>query len=129
MIYANLSYPIYKSATGFTCSGDAVLPFVQAPNGNRDADTEISPTSHEIMESITDPDTGTGWYDSSGFENGDECAYVFGQTSGTPGQRYNQVINGHHYVTQEVQQPRLLQHRSGLPAERVTTAEVTGYHP
>src|SRR6476646_7936271 len=80
---------------------DAVFPVVQAPNGNRDADTEVSPTSHEIMEAITDPDTETGWYDSSGFENGDECAYVFGQTSGTPGQRYNQVINGHHYLTQE----------------------------
>ena len=32
------------------------------------------------MEAITDPDTETGWYDSSGFENGDECAYVYGTT-------------------------------------------------
>ena len=96
-----LSYPIYNSATGFTCSSDAVFPVVQAPNGNRDADTEVSPTSHEIMEAITDPDTETGWYDSSGFENGDECAYVFGTTHGTAGHMYNQVINGHQYLTQE----------------------------
>ena len=101
MVYANLSYPIYRSATGFTCSSDAVFRFVQTPNGNRDADTEVSPTSHEIMEAITDPDTETGWYDSSGFENGDECAYVFGPTQGTAGHRYNQVINGHRYLTQE----------------------------
>ena len=101
MVYANLSYPIYDSATGFTCSSDAVFPVVQAPNGNRDADTEVSPTSHEIMEAITDPDTETGWYDSSGFENGDECAYVFGTTHGTAGHMYNQVINGHQYLTQE----------------------------
>ena len=43
----------------------------------------------------------TGWYDSSGFEIGDECAYVFGQTRGAPGQFYNQVINGFHFLTQE----------------------------
>jgi hypothetical protein len=61
----------------------------------------VSPTSHEIMEAITDPDTSTGWYDSSGFENGDECAYVFGPTQGTAGSFYNQVINGGHYLTQE----------------------------
>ena len=50
---------------------------------------------------LTDPDTSTGWYDSSGFENGDECAYIFGATQGAPGQFYNQVISGHHYFTQE----------------------------
>jgi len=101
MVYANLPYPIYASPVGFTCGSDARFPVVQTPNGNADADTEISPTSHEVMESITDPDTSTGWYDSSGFENGDECAYVFGATQGTPGQFYNQVINRHHYLTQE----------------------------
>jgi hypothetical protein len=101
MIYANLSYPIYNSSVGFTCSSDARFPVVQTPNGNADADTQVSPTSHELMEAITDPDTSTGWYDDLGFENGDECAYIFGQTQGTAGQFYNQVINGDHYLTQE----------------------------
>jgi hypothetical protein len=101
MVYANLSFPIYDSPVGYTCGSDARFPAIQTPNGNPDADTEVSPTSHEIMESITDPDTVTGWFDSSGFENGDECAYVFGQTKGTPGQLYNQVINHHDYLTQE----------------------------
>jgi hypothetical protein len=96
-----MAYPIYESDTGFTCSSDAIYPTVQTPNHNADADTEISPTSHEIMEAITDPDTSTGWYDSSGFENGDECAYVFGTTQGPAGRFYNQVINGHRYLTQE----------------------------
>ena len=100
-IYSLLAYPIYASPVGFTCSSDAVFPVVQAPNGNLDADTEVSPTSHEVMEAWTDPDTATGWYDSSGFENGDECAYIFGTTSGTPGAFYNQTINGNHYLTQE----------------------------
>ena len=101
MVYAKLSFPIYASATGFTCSSDAVYPTVQTPNGDPDADTEVSPTSHEIMEAITDPDVHGGWFDSSGFENGDECSYIFGSTRGGRGKLYNQVINGHAYLTQE----------------------------
>ena len=101
MVYANMPFPIYGSPVGFTCGSDARFPDIQTPNGSADADTEISPSSHEIMEAITDPDTVTGWFDSSGFENGDECAYVFGPTKGTPGSLYNQVINHHRYLTQE----------------------------
>ena len=54
-----------------------------------------------MSEAITDPDVSTGWYDSSGFENGDECAYKYGTTAGTAGALYNQTVNGHHYLTQE----------------------------
>ena len=61
---------------------------------------EISPTSHEVMEAITDPDTVTGWYDRTGYENGDECAYVYGATQGAA-TAYNQVIRPGHYLTQE----------------------------
>jgi hypothetical protein len=100
-IYANMPYPIYESSTGFTCGPEGTLGAIESPNGNPDADVEVSPSSHEISESITDPDTSTGWYDSSGFENGDECAYIFGATSGTAGALYNQVINGGHFLTQE----------------------------
>ena len=100
-VYANMPFPVYESGTGFTCGSDGNFGTVESPNGNPDADVEVSPTSHEINEAITDPDTTTGWYDSSGFENGDECAYVYGGTQGTAGQLYNQVINGGHFLTQE----------------------------
>jgi hypothetical protein len=110
MVYANLSYPIYHSPLQtalFTCGSDAGIAFgrghLQSPNGNPDADVEISPTSHEIMEAITDPDVSTGWYDAVGNENGDECAYRFDTPLGgsvANGTAYNQVINGHHYMTQ-----------------------------
>jgi len=33
-------------------------------------------TAHELAEAITDP-RGTGWFDSSGAENGDKCAWSF----------------------------------------------------
>lgn len=106
--YANMPFPVYKSGTGFTCGSDAKIAFpgvIETPNNNRDGDTEISPTSHEVNELITNPDnngvTASGWYDVAGFENGDECAYVYGTPHGQPGHFYNQVINGHHYLTQE----------------------------
>lgn len=101
-VYANLPFPIYQSPVGFTCGSDARgHGTVESPNGQKDADVEVSPLSHEIMESITDPNTFNGWFDQAGFENGDECAYVWGPFSGTPGALYNQTINGHHYLTQE----------------------------
>jgi hypothetical protein len=100
-IYANMPYPVYESSTGFTCGTDGNFGVVESPNGNPDADVEISPTSHEVSEAITDPDTMTGWYDSSGFEIGDECAFVFGATQGTAGHLFNQTINGGHFLTQE----------------------------
>ena len=73
---------------------------------DKDADVEVSPLSHEIMESITDPNTYNGWFDAIGNENGDDCAYVYGNGTwtdlgGTPGMFYNQTINGDHYITQE----------------------------
>jgi hypothetical protein len=100
-VYANLAYPIYQSPVGFTCGSDARFPVVESPNHNPDADTEVSPTSHEVSEAITDPDTETGWYDSSGFEIGDECAYIYGATNGRPGALYNQTFFGLHFLTQQ----------------------------
>jgi hypothetical protein len=101
LVYANLPFPVYLSKTGFTCGTDVNFPgVIESPNHNPDADTEISPTAHETIESMTDPDTDSGWYDIFGNEIADECAYRYGTTSGTPGALYNQVINGHHYMTQ-----------------------------
>jgi hypothetical protein len=114
MVYANLSYPIYHSPLQtalFTCGSDAGIAFgrnhLQSPNGTTltrvDADVELSPTSHELMEAITDPDVSTGWYDAVGNENGDECAFRYDTPLGgtaADGNVYNQVINGHHYLTQ-----------------------------
>jgi hypothetical protein len=34
-------------------------------------------TAHELSEAITDP-RGSGWFDASGGENGDKCAWTFG---------------------------------------------------
>ena len=52
-------------------------------------------TSHEANETITDA-LGNAWYDRTGYENGDKCAWNFGAPTGN----YNQTINGHHYYLQ-----------------------------
>ena len=101
-IYANMPFPIYDSAVGFTCANNGLngFPVLESPNNNPDADTIISTSSHEAIESITDPE-GSAWFDAIGFEIGDECNFVFGPTNGVAGQLFNQVLNGHHYITQE----------------------------
>ncbi len=71
----------------------------ESPNGNP-ADSVINVVSHEHNETITDP-LGTAWFDGSGMENGDKCAFNFGPALGGTGSAlYNQVINGHRYWLQ-----------------------------
>jgi hypothetical protein len=100
-VYANMPFPIYQSGTGFSCTTESLGGGIQSPNGQTDADVEISPLSHEMSEAITDPDVSTGWYDTTGNENGDDCAYIYGALSGSAGSFFNQSVNGHHYLTQE----------------------------
>jgi len=51
-----------------------------SPNGNAGVDGAISVLSHELEEAATDPDLNA-WYDSSGAENADKCAWTFGQSN------------------------------------------------
>lgn len=103
-LVADMNYAVVDSPSGWTCSSDAGSNTGgnQSPNANIEADSEISITSHEISETITDP-TGNAWYDASGNEIGDDCAYVFGDSrsfQGTSPGFYNQIINAHHYMIQ-----------------------------
>jgi hypothetical protein len=64
----------------------AYMPYIGGLSGCDPADTWTSHsqalaalanvTAHELSETITDPRNG-GWYDSSGGENGDKCAWSF----------------------------------------------------
>ncbi|MGH9593901.1 MAG: hypothetical protein ACRD5L_12480, partial [Bryobacteraceae bacterium] len=47
------------------------------PNGDAQADAMVSIVAHELEESATDPQLNA-WYDSSGNENADKCAWTFG---------------------------------------------------
>jgi Bacterial Ig-like domain len=104
-LVASMNYPVIDSPLGWTCGSDGGTNTGgnQSPNGNLDADAQISIASHEIHETITDPQ-GTAWFDNAGFESGDECAYVYGDSTsfiGTSPAKHNEVINGHPYFLQE----------------------------
>ncbi len=68
---------------------------------NAPADATISVVSHEANETITDG-LGNAWYDTSGNENGDQCAYKYGTALGSiNGGQYNQNIGTGHYEMQQ----------------------------
>lgn len=71
----------------------------ERPNGD-DADPTINVVSHEHREAINDPQLNA-WYDISGYEGSDKCAWMFGSSQGPPGARYNQTINGRNYYLQQ----------------------------
>ena len=108
---AHFDYCAYHSSLG-SGSGTtlyAVMPYAgvsgcdsgQHPNGDP-ADATLNVTSHENIEAITDP-LGTAWYDSSGQEIGDKCAWNFGSPlGGSSGAEYNeQISSGNYYLQQE----------------------------
>lgn len=74
------------------------------PNGNAGADGMTNVMAHEINETLTDPDTATGWYhvNTTG-EVGDLCNFNFGTSFGTAsnGAPYNVTFNGRHYLIQQ----------------------------
>ncbi|MGH2914117.1 MAG: hypothetical protein ACRDMX_03930, partial [Solirubrobacteraceae bacterium] len=75
------------------------------PEGNPEAASTIDTMAHELVEAITDP-LGTGWMDPNGFETADKCEN--GPQTGAPlgyaanGSPYNQVIDGHQYLIQDI---------------------------
>jgi hypothetical protein len=100
LIYANMPYPKFSTDPNLD-----VCDVGEHPNGDL-ADAVLNVTSHEHNEAITDPEVdpfASGWvddFDFTGGENGDKCAWYFGNESGAGGGKYNQTINGHHYDLQ-----------------------------
>jgi hypothetical protein len=71
-----------------------------SPNGNAGADGMASIISHEMEEAISDPDLNA-WYDRSGEENADKCAWTFGnESTASNGSKYNQTFGGHNWLIQ-----------------------------
>jgi hypothetical protein len=60
----------------------------------------VSLIAHELDESTTDPQQ-SAWYDSTGAENADKCAWTFGSTKpGRNGSRYNVTFGGLNWLLQ-----------------------------
>jgi hypothetical protein len=70
------------------------------PNGNAGVDGMLSVITHELEETVTDPDLNA-WYDSGGAENGDKCAWTFGtESTAANGSKYNMTLGGKQYLIQ-----------------------------
>jgi hypothetical protein len=71
-----------------------------SPNADSGADGMASVMTHEAEETTTDPDLNA-WFDSSGAEDADKCAWKFGpeSTTGT-GAKYNETLAGLNWLIQ-----------------------------
>jgi hypothetical protein len=93
VLYANMPY---AETWTTTCR-----LFSVSPNANLAADSEISITSHEHFEAVTDPKptvSNGAWYDIHGYEISDKCAYNYGNPA-VDGS--NVTLNGHPYIVQK----------------------------
>jgi hypothetical protein len=82
---------------------EVTLPPGADPENYPDAEAAINVAAHETVEAMTDPE-GSGWMDPNGQEVGDKCETQNGSPLGFApnGSPYNQVINGDHYLFQEM---------------------------
>ena len=69
------------------------------PNGDAQADAMVSVIAHELEEAASDPQLNA-WYDSSGAENADKCAWTFGTTYSVNGAAANMHLGTRDYLIQ-----------------------------
>jgi hypothetical protein len=55
---------------------------------------------HEVDETLTDP-TFNAWYDSTGAESADKCAWSFGKTLRVGTSQYNVTLGSIKYLIQQ----------------------------
>lgn len=73
----NVKYGLIRSAKRGGCSEFGSPAHHSAtPNNDYVADSEVSVISHEMVETMTDPDLNA-WFDSNGEENSDKCNFNF----------------------------------------------------
>lgn len=97
LIYDVVPYPAAPSAPGCEAAqGQQIF----APNGDVPTDAAIDTTSHEQIESVTDP-YGDAWFGAGGVtdEIADKCGYRYGQRPYLDGTA-NQLLNDHYYILQ-----------------------------
>jgi hypothetical protein len=71
-----------------------------SPNGNAGVDGMLSVVAHELEEANSDPDLNA-WYDASGAENADKCAWTFGSAQTLSGGAYsNMTLGGKRFLVQ-----------------------------
>lgn len=70
------------------------------PNGDAGGDASASIVAHELEEAVSDPDLNA-WFDNSGEENADKCAWTFGTTQrASNGAAFNMTLGGKNFLIQ-----------------------------
>jgi hypothetical protein len=96
--YINTSTPIIYTNEPYGDPNYCQEPGTPSPNGDPAADTAVTAASHEMTESITDPELDA-WYTAMGNEIGDLCAYNYGTNTWDSGNA-NQFWSSHYYELQ-----------------------------
>jgi hypothetical protein len=97
IVYANMPLIVLEGQGCISTNGEPT------PNNSHAIDSELTFISHEVNEAITDP-YGSSWFDDTGFEVGDKCAYFYGDPNSwlraPSGDAADQLINSNYYFTQ-----------------------------
>jgi hypothetical protein len=90
--YTNMPY---ITDAGSACGSNFVTPS-NGVSGTTEGITIVG--GHEYAETLTDPQAGNGWVDSSGYETGDKCAWI------SSGQGASAIIalNGSYFAVQSL---------------------------
>jgi serine protease len=90
--YTNMPY---ITDAGASCGANFVSPS-NGVSGTTEGITIVG--GHEYAETLTDPEAGNGWLDSTGYETGDKCAWI------SSGQGASAIIalNGAYYAVQSL---------------------------
>jgi hypothetical protein len=80
--------------------GNCAAQTSSSPNNDPGADAMASVMAHELEEAVSDPHLNA-WYDSSGNENADKCAWTFGTTYISGNGVANMTLGSMNYLIQQ----------------------------
>ncbi|EGF78468.1 hypothetical protein BATDEDRAFT_90662 [Batrachochytrium dendrobatidis JAM81] len=95
------------------CPGNGCTPAMNlqaSPNGDIGVDAAVSVIAHELAEAVSNPDPmgSRAWQDMLSAENGDKCAFVFGETStNANGASYNMGWGQRKFLVQQNWDPEV----------------------
>jgi len=97
---ANIKYAFVGNAN--QCLSACAEQTISSPNGDLGIDGMASTMAHELAEAVTDPNLNA-WYDASGEEMADKCAWTFGTAYRTSNHSLANVnLGGLDYLLQQL---------------------------
>jgi hypothetical protein len=97
--YGTVLYSTIPSASACPSACSMFASDATSPHGNLEADSGVSILAHEGEETQSDA-LGTAWFDRSGNENADKCAWKYGPTTKLNGAAVNQSIGNDSWLVQ-----------------------------